>query len=212
MATTDRSESCEARIGDHLASRELSYRLLFTSDEPDVEDDPQFAADYIAHAVDELDYEPGDDARVVLDALSAHLSADGAGTTESEDEDAPPWLETVVKAEDADNIYNGDTLGAAIQMIVNDIALRTQDKRMDAISEGPLGVSVTVTMRIELSTGGPADYVTAELDPQSRQVSNVQYHFADWYDHAETTVDDDSALGQLAAYFGETAQVPGTGE
>lgn len=205
MADKTETETCETRIGERLASRELSYRMLFTRDAPDVEDDLAFAAAYIEHATSELGFELSDDARVVVERFTAGLALlDAAGTGDEE------FLQTLIVAED--NLYDGDTMQAAVQDILTDIDVRTQDKRTDAVSEGPLDVAVKITLRIDLSTGGPADYITADLDPQSRQVSGVQYHFADWYDHAERSVEDDSSLGQLAAYFGEIVQVPGTDE
>ncbi len=52
--------------------------------------------------------------------------------------------------------------------------------------EYPLAVEIrrTYTLRLELSTGGPADYITATVE--DGELRDAKYHFADWFDHAET--------------------------
>ena len=70
------------------------------------------------------------------------------------------------------------------------------------IQEYPLGVFVERTYRIkvELSTGGPADYITADVDDDGDIVA-AAYHFADWFDHAEVDLraneDHAAALGAI---------------
>lgn len=55
------------------------------------------------------------------------------------------------------------------------------------LSEYPLGASVRYAIRVELSTGGPADYLEAIADADG--IERIAYHFADWFDHAERTLD-----------------------
>lgn len=57
------------------------------------------------------------------------------------------------------------------------------------LSEYPLGVSVEYLVRVDLSTGGPADYLTATVS--DGEVQTIRYHFADWFDHAERALDGD---------------------
>jgi hypothetical protein len=86
---------------------------------------------------------------------------------------------------------------------------RADDVRERAIErayEYPLGISTRTIVRLELSTGGPADCIEYEVEPNNVedmgagecgwQVSGrVTYHFADWFDHAERvlTGDDEAA-------------------
>jgi hypothetical protein len=58
-----------------------------------------------------------------------------------------------------------------------------------SLYEYPLGVSVSYAVRVELSTGGPADYLTATVS--AGEVEHIAYHFADWGDHAERALDGD---------------------
>lgn len=73
----------------------------------------------------------------------------------------------------------------------------------DELWELPLSVEVVRTIKVLLSTGGPADGLTIELDADGN-VSSVRYWFADWFDHAETKVDQDSPLWRYAEDIAET--------
>lgn len=66
------------------------------------------------------------------------------------------------------------------------------DDDLPGLDEYALSMDVRYSVRIDLSTGGPADYITADLDA-SGDVLNAQYHFADWFDHASK----DLAYGDL---------------
>lgn len=52
----------------------------------------------------------------------------------------------------------------------------------ERIYEYPLGLSTYKVHRIELSTGGPADYLEVFVD--DGDIQRIVYHFADWFDHA----------------------------
>lgn len=88
--------------------------------------------------------------------------------------------------------YDGDTLDV--------------EGAQERLYEYPLAVSTFVTLRIDLSTGGPADYLTAKLGRERYgwAVESVSYHFADWYDHAEENVPDTSPLWRLAEFYAES--------
>jgi len=42
--------------------------------------------------------------------------------------------------------------------------------------------------RLELSWGGPQDYLDFEYDPQAKQLSAIVYYFLDWFDGAKLNV------------------------
>lgn len=56
--------------------------------------------------------------------------------------------------------------------------------------ELPLGVSESRVYRIDLSTGGPGDWYEVHAD-DDKTVTRIVYHFNDWFDHAERTLDGD---------------------
>ena len=60
------------------------------------------------------------------------------------------------------------------------------DDDLPGLNDYGLGSEVRYAIRIDLSTGGPADYVTATV--ADGEVLNAQYHFADWFDHAEQSL------------------------
>lgn len=79
------------------------------------------------------------------------------------------------------------------------------EEARDEMWELPLSVETVRTIKVLLSTGGPADGLTIELDTDGN-VSTVRYWFADWFDHAETTVPSDSPLYRYAEDIAETQQ------
>jgi len=93
-----------------------------------------------------------------------------------------------------------ETFGDLFTVIDNDEE-RYDDARNE-MDELPLSVEVVKTIKVLLSTGGPADGLTIELD-RDGNVSTVRYWFSDWFDHAETTVDQDSPLWRYAEELAE---------
>lgn len=69
----------------------------------------------------------------------------------------------------------------------------------EILSSYPLGVTRYTTFRVDLSTGGPADWLEvvcrhdgsliAQLDDGPHEVTRIVYHFSDWGDHAERQLD-----------------------
>lgn len=55
--------------------------------------------------------------------------------------------------------------------------------------EYPLGVSTSGVVRIDLSTGGPGDWIEVMLTGED--VQRIEYHFAPWFDHASITLEGD---------------------
>jgi hypothetical protein len=74
------------------------------------------------------------------------------------------------------------------------------DKVSEAVEELnnlALEISSFKSIKILLSTGGPADWLEAKLDDYGDLV-DLTYHYADWFDHAETTVPKNSYLWDYA--------------
>lgn len=74
----------------------------------------------------------------------------------------------------------------------------------ESLFEWGLGIDKKIVYRFELSTGGPADYLTITVDPSDREVESVEYHFADWFDHASRPVEQGSSLWSVAEYVAES--------
>jgi hypothetical protein len=84
----------------------------------------------------------------------------------------------------------------------NDSMEDIAEKARERISEYPLGVSSNRVFRIDLSTGGPADWLEVSTSGDTPcyesantgehyEITDITYHFADWFDHAETELSDD---------------------
>lgn len=52
----------------------------------------------------------------------------------------------------------------------------------DELYNLPLAVTEYRVWRIDLSTGGPADWI--EVHVRDGEVGRIEFHFADWFDHA----------------------------
>lgn len=78
--------------------------------------------------------------------------------------------------------------------------LREDENKLD---EQVLGFSIkaTVYVRLDLSTGGPGDWIDGEYDPSDGKLYEVKYHFAPWFDHAERSLSPDDALYRLLQQF-----------
>src|SRR5262245_28145626 len=65
-----------------------------------------------------------------------------------------------------------------------------REEREQELYEYPLDVSLVRMVRIDLSTGGPGDWLEVQLDSES-EAQRIEYHFAPWFDHASITLDGD---------------------
>ena len=79
-----------------------------------------------------------------------------------------------------------------------------EEQAGEYLDELPLSVEILRHVKITLGTGGPADWLDAELDAGG-DIRTLYYHFADWFDHASTPVDKDSPLWRFAERFAEYA-------
>lgn len=75
------------------------------------------------------------------------------------------------------------------------------DQAYTRLGEYPLCLTVKRVLRVDLSTGGPGDWLEVVLD--DGEVQSVTYHFNDWFDHAERSVSEDSPLWRAAEYYAE---------
>lgn len=68
------------------------------------------------------------------------------------------------------------------------------DDANEHIYDFALGFQVKTMLTIELSTGGPADYLEVVIDKSSGypEIDKMTYHFSDWFDHAEIKVSSSS--------------------
>ena len=72
----------------------------------------------------------------------------------------------------------------------NGVSEEEQERAQEEIYETPLAVSVFRTVRIDLSTGGPGDWLEVQLDSENDPM-RAEYHFNDWFDHASVTLEGD---------------------
>jgi len=78
---------------------------------------------------------------------------------------------------------------------------REDDDAYDELSEYAMCIDIYKVVRIELSWGGPQDFLECKVVDD--EVEEVTYHFADWFDHAEMNVPQDSAMFDYAVWFVE---------
>lgn len=131
---------------------------------------------------------------------------DGPGEVEPGSDDAKALMAKATEFDweepEREEGHDDDEHVAAVVESAREYLTRKRDD--DNADEGEvLGVSVKVTveLRVELSTGGPGDWLTAELDLEDGTISDVRYHFAPWFDHADVRVHDDSPLYALVERF-----------
>jgi len=65
-----------------------------------------------------------------------------------------------------------------------------RDEREEELYAYPLGVESFRLIRIDLSTGGPADWLEVQLDSEN-EPRRIEYHYAPWFDHASVTLEGD---------------------
>jgi len=67
----------------------------------------------------------------------------------------------------------------------------------EAWAEYPLSISTRLVTKIELSWGGPSDFLTVEHD--ENHLYAVTYHFQDWFDGAKRDLREESKIWEYAA-------------
>lgn len=159
MSTTETEKTCEARIGERMASR-LAYML---------------AGQLLCGLGD------GDEWTKAHDEAADLLELD-------DDRNATYSVEADDSGEDATTLYIW-----ASDSLNDDVRQR--------LSELPLGISSQTVFRVDLSTGGPGDWLevvcggdTPRYEPERGdgchyEIERIVYHFDDWFDHAERELD-----------------------
>jgi hypothetical protein len=70
------------------------------------------------------------------------------------------------------------------------------DEGIEEWNSYPLAVSTRKETKIELSYGGPSDFLTVSHDGDD--IYTVTYHFQDWFDGATRAVDEGSKVWEYA--------------
>jgi hypothetical protein len=82
----------------------------------------------------------------------------------------------------------------------------SDEDKIERLYEMPLSVEVIRHVKILLGTGGPADWLDAELNADN-EIRVLEYHYADWGTHASVYVEKHSPLWRFAESFVELAAV-----
>lgn len=115
-----------------------------------------------------------------LDETEQQEKADGLKRTEGFDSDFDEWI--------WDNYEN-------------DITDFMNEFHQEKLGELPLAITKTVQIRIELSYGGPQDYILLDWDPEGKCFTGGEYHYLDWFDGARRTFGYELA-DQIGEAFG----------
>ena len=59
------------------------------------------------------------------------------------------------------------------------------EEKREEFEQGILAVSKKLHYKIELSWGGPADWLEVITDEDNKEIEDIIYHFADWNTHEE---------------------------
>lgn len=72
-----------------------------------------------------------------------------------------------------------------------------------SLDELPIGVSVQKVIKVQLSWGGPADYIEIYVSgyPEQEGIDKVVYHYQDWFDGASMIVPENSDMFEYAVWF-----------
>lgn len=80
----------------------------------------------------------------------------------------------------------------------------TNDEGYDELRDLALSIEEFTVIKCLLSTGGPADWLEIVVTDYKEEIVKVIYHFADWFDHAEMVVEEDSPLYEYAEQIVES--------
>lgn len=78
--------------------------------------------------------------------------------------------------------------------------IKNEEYNEESLYEFPLGMSKHTVFKIELSTGGPADFIKAYVDDEGI-IDRVTYHYQDWFDGAEMEVDENSSMWEFVEIY-----------
>ena len=77
------------------------------------------------------------------------------------------------------------------------------EQALEELSSLALDIENLTIIKILMSTGGPADWIEVKVDNDGG-IKGMTYHYADWFDHAETKIDSNSYLWDYAEQIAET--------
>lgn len=174
-----RQKTCEERILNHMNSRLADFRALSTLRD-------------LNNAQDLVDACENIDVRDLLDEWLPGMM----------------WEDEIRAALDAIDTHDDDVIAEKWANVPDHAAEEIREAAIERADEYPLGMSRKTVFRIELSTGGPADWLEVIAEKSDRygyDVERIVYHFADWFDHAERTLsgeefDTAEAFARSAVY------------
>jgi hypothetical protein len=70
-----------------------------------------------------------------------------------------------------------------------------------SLMEFPLGHSVEKVVKIEMSTGGPADFIMVWVDQDDNSINRIVYHYQDWFDGASVDVKETDPIWEFAELY-----------
>lgn len=70
-------------------------------------------------------------------------------------------------------------------------ALKSEDP-IEWLNENTLGLSKTVIYRLDLSYGGPQDFIEFEYDEEAQQLIRITYYYLDWFDGAKRDIKENT--------------------
>lgn len=96
-----------------------------------------------------------------------------------------------------------ERIGEQLEMLEQEIAgalEHADDPNVDDYYEGTTiyGIQRLETIRLQLSGGGPADFV--EIIASEGEIQRVEYLFQDWFDSARVVVSEDSPVYEWALH------------
>lgn len=68
---------------------------------------------------------------------------------------------------------------------------------LEELNNLALEITTYKVVKILMSTGGPADWVEVKVDDDG-DIIGMSYHYADWFDHAEISMETNSYLWDYA--------------
>lgn len=75
-----------------------------------------------------------------------------------------------------------------------------------SLMDFPLGMSKYTVIKIELSWGGPADFIEAFVD-EDGSVFKAIYHYQDWFDGAQTNISKTDPMWEMVEVFVQAMEV-----
>lgn len=95
--------------------------------------------------------------------------------------------------------YGSEPNEEAIDQFVEEYS-KNSEYNETSLYEFPLGHTKQTVVKIELSTGGPADFIEVYVDDDGF-INRAVYHFQDWFDGAQMEVKDDDPMMEFCQMY-----------